>query len=321
MKDWRIVSLVCGIICLVCLGGANAQEKYPSRQIELVIPHAPGGSPDIIARVYSDKLAQILKVPVTVVNRAGGGGIQGTTYVALAKKDGYTLLGTTTGTFMITPLTNVEAKYSLKDFITLSQIAFATTVISVRSDSPIKTFGNLIEYARKNPGKLKDGQVHGVESHFNLQIICAKNNIIITQIPYKSGGEAMIDLLGGHLDMITGTPAVVSSQIKAGKIRGLVITRRHPDFPDIPTTAELGYPDGTFLLVRQGLFAPAGVSQSVLDVLIPAVEKVFKDPEVCDRAMKAGFTAEYIDPIEFQKVIESETQIVKKIIESQVEKK
>ncbi len=317
MKGYRFCGLVCGLTFLAFLGGTQAQEKYPNRPIEVVVPFGPGGSADIGARVYCEQLAKELKVPVTVVNRAGGTGIQGSTYVKKARQDGYTLLGTTYTALTITPVLSEEVTYDpLKDFIPLGHFASTPNVFDVKSDSPFQTLSELVEYARKNPGKLKSGCGGGIgtEGYFNLQILCANTGIKIVGIPFKSGGEGLPALLGGHVDMLSQTLATDSPHIKAGKFRCLAITskKRHPDFPNIPTTAELGYPYANFE-VMMGLFAPNGVSQPVLNALIPAVEKTFKNPEVVHRATQAMLTVEYMGPDEQHKFLASQIQIVKKV--------
>ena len=316
MKALRIVWLICGIICVAYLAVAQAQEKYPNRPIELVVPMAPGGNADVIARIYSEELARILKVPVNVVNRGGGAAIQGTTYVINAKKDGYTLLAAPGTPITIMPTISSEVTYDpLKDLIPLGQIASIPSLFAVQSESPFKTLDELIEYARKNPGKLKNCAAGlGAESQFNLEILSAHNKIKITTIPYKSGGEALPALLGGHVDMASLSLSTLGSQIKAGKLRGLAIASkaRHPDFPNIPTTAEVGH-GYVCLLIWTGAFAPAGVPQSILDVLIPTIEKTFKHPDVVDRAKKASFTMEFRGPEEFRKFIESDIKVVQQV--------
>jgi tripartite-type tricarboxylate transporter receptor subunit TctC len=317
MRASRLIGLVCGLVFLAFLGGALGQEKYPNRPIEVVVPMGPGGSADIGARIYAEQLAKELKVPVTVVNRAGGTGIQGSTYVKRARPDGYTLLGTTYTGLTISPVLSEEETYdSLKDFIPLGHFASTPNVFDVKIDSPFQTLSQLVEYARKNPGKLKSGCGGGIgtEGYFNLQILCANNGIKIVAIPFKSGGEGLPALLGGHVDMLSQTLATDGPHIKAGKFRCLAITskKRHPDFPDIPTTAELGYPYANFE-VMMGLLAPAGVPQAVLNVLIPAAERAFKNPEVIQRGTQAMLTVEYMNPEEQHKFLASQIQIVKKV--------
>ena len=307
--------LVLGLSLFAFLGGVEAQEKYPGRPIELVVPFGPGGTADLAARAYSDDLSKLLKVPVNVVNRAGGTGIQGTSYVINGKKDGYTLLGTTDTPLKVMPIISKEVTYDpLQAVIPIGHLGYAPSVFAVKSDSPFKTLAELIDFARKNPGKLKNAASgFGTESFFNLQLLARKESIKITSIPFKGGGEAVVALLGGHTDMASNTLASLGAQLKAGTVRGLAICakKRHPDFPDVPTTAEVGYPDLT-LAVWTALFVPAGVPQQVIDVLVPAVEKTFKSPQVMERASNAGIVVEYLGPGETRKHLEAGIELVKK---------
>jgi len=317
MKPYRFVfAVVCGLALFVVAGGVQAQEKYPSRSIELVVVVAPGGSGDLSCRSYSEELARVLKVPVTVVNRPGGSGVQGTAYVVRAKKDGYTILHDNESPTITLPIISKEATYdTLKDLIPLGHFASIHNVIAVRSDSPFKTLEELVEYARKNPGKLRSSS-GGLwnASHVDLEIFCANANIKIVTIPFASSGEALPNLLGGHLDLMSSTTSTVGPHIKAGKLRGLAYTTktRDPNYPDIPTLTELGYTHESYA-GWFGVFAPAGVPQEVLNVLIPAVEKTFKNPEVVQRAAKVGVTARYMGPEEFRKYMESQRAIMEKI--------
>ena len=316
MKRWSRFGLMCGLVLVTVCGSSLAQDKYPSRPIEMVVPFAAGGSADVAARAYSDDLAKALKVPVNVVNRAGGTGIQGVTYVIKGKKDGYTILGTTDTPLIIMPAISKEVAYDpLKDVIPIGYFGFAPSVFAVRADSPFKTLKELIEHARQNPGKLKNGAGGlGTESYFNLEILCFKEKIKITSIPFSSGGEAMPALLGGHVDMSSNTLATLGAQLRAGKLRGLAIAskKRHPDYPDVPTTSELGYPDVNFS-VWMAVFAPTGVPQQVVDVLVPAVEKVLNNPDVVQRGTKLGIEVDYMGPEELRKHMESQIKIVEKV--------
>ena len=316
MKRSISLGLLFGIVFVGFFGGVQAQETYPVRAIELVVPFGPGGSADVSARAYSDNLAKLLKVPITVVNRAGGTGIQGTAYVIKSKKDGYTLLAATDTPLVVMPVISKEVTYDpLKDVIPIGHLGYAPAVFAVKSDSPFKTLAELVEHARKNPGKIKNATSGiGTESFFNLQLLCHREKIKITSIPFKSGGEVMVSLLGGHTDLSSSSLASLGSQLKAGSLRGLAICTkiRHPDFPNIPSTAELGYPDIN-LAVWMALFAPAGVPKQVVDVLVPAVEKTFKDPDVIQRATNSGIIVEYLGPEETRKLLESGIGIVKKV--------
>lgn len=314
MKKFIFFGLVFGIAFPGFSGGALAEGKYPTRAVEMVIPFGPGGSADVAARAYSDNLARVLKVPVVLVNRAGGTGVTGAGYVIKAKKDGYTLLASTDTPLMVMPVISKEVTYDpLRDLIPLGHFGYALSVIAVRKESPFKTLAELVDYARKNPGKLKNASSGvGTESYFNLELLCHKENISIPSIPFRSGGENLVSLLGGHTDMSTSSLASLSTHLKAGTIRALAICakKRHPDFPDVPSTAELGYPDMN-LAVWLAVYAPAGVPKQVIDVLVPAVKKTFTDPEVIKRGVNAGLVVEYLGPAETRKLLESGLELIK----------
>lgn len=316
MKRFLSVGVAFGLVFLGFLGGVQAEDKYPSRPIELVVPFGAGGSADLAARCYSDDLSKLLNVSINVVNRPGGTGIQGTTYVVNGKKDGYTLLGTTDTPLLIMPVINKEVTYDpLKDLVPIGRFAHVYSLFAVRSDSPFKTMKELIEFARKNPGKLKNGAAgFGTEAYFNLEVLCSKEKIKITSMPFGSGGKNAVALLGGHIDMASSSVASLGQHIKAGKVRALAISseKRHPDLPDVPTTFELGYPESNFA-VWTGVFAPAGVPQQVIDVLVPAVEKAFKKPDVVERAIKLGYEVEFMGPERLGKSLASEIGVIRQV--------
>ncbi|MFC1816687.1 Bug family tripartite tricarboxylate transporter substrate binding protein [Thermodesulfobacteriota bacterium] len=315
MKKLLMLKLVLGIACLLFWVSAQAQEKYPRRPIELVVPATPGGVNDTSARTYSKELGRILNTPITVVNRGGGAGTIGTSYVIRAKKDGYTLLNSSPN-LVIQPIINKEVNFDpLKDLIHIGQFGTVPIAFCVREDSPFHTLGELIEYARKNPGKLKFGASGmGSVDYFNVQILASKTNIKMVAIPFRGGGQTLISLLGGNVDLTFMTLTTQGGQIKAGKIRGLATStkNRNPEFPNIPTFTELGYPY-PFIIPWFGIFSSAGLPQSVLNVLMPAVEKAFKNPELAQQAIRFGMTVDYLGPKEFRKLIESQFKTVEKI--------
>lgn len=315
MKAGRILGLVLGLCLMLFWGGDRAEGKYPDRPIELVLPVTPGGFVDNTCRMYSEELSRLLKVPVIVNNRAGGGGIEAVSYVMRAKKDGYTLLAGPLNLLLL-PIIRKEANYDiLKDITPLGHFVNAPSALVVKSDSPFQTLEDLIAYARKNPGKIKYGASSlGAVDYFNVNILCAKTNTKMVAIPFKGGGEAMMALLGGHVELIFFAVAQLSEQIKAGKLRALAIASktRHPEFPDVPTFTELGHPY-PFLLPWTGLFVAAGTPQPVINALVPVVEKVFKNPVVVERARKANYNVDYMGPAQFRKFMEAQIPVVEKI--------
>ena len=317
MKAHRFfIAVVCGLVFLGFSGGLQAQEKYPSRPVELTVVMAPGGVADLSARIYSDELNRLLKVPVTVVNRAGGGGTQGTAYAARARKDGYTLVQVNESPILTMPIISKEVTYDpLKDLTPLAHFVTLPSFLAVRSDSPFKTLDDLVAYAKKNPGKLRNSTGPlWTASHVGLEVFCDSANIKIMTIPYGSGGEAVAALLGGNLDLISLVPSAVAPHIKAGKIRALAFTSKikDPNFPEVPTTNQLGYRHENFD-GWLGLFAPAGIPQQSLDVLVPALEKTFKNPEIVERFAKIGTIVQYMGPKEFKSYIETRIPIMRKI--------
>ena len=317
MKGWRCFWLIAAIGLLIYPAGVQAEEKFPSRPIELVVPMGPGGATDIAARCYSEELARELKVSVSVVNRAGGTGIQGTTYVTKSRKDGYTLLASHAAPITTMPIINKKAVpyNAMTDLLPLGQFGYVPSLIVVRSESPFKTLKDLVEYARKNPDKLRSAQGGiGTASHFNQMVLTARTGVKVISVPFQSGAESVTALLGGHVDMAANTLPAVAEHIKAGKLRGLSITtpKRSPQLPDVPTTAEAGYPFVNFI-GWYGVFAPAGVPQPVLDVLVRTFQKVFTSPEVKRRAEAAGFEMDYNNPKDFRAFIEEEIIVTEKL--------
>ena len=312
--------LVLGVTFFVlCSSIGLAQEKYPRRTVEVVVPYSAGGTTTILARIYCDELTRQFKSPFAVVNRPGGGGIVGASFVARAKPDGYTLLQGMGDTHTLGPITNSDVKYDpLKDFAPLALFATMPVVFAVQSSSPLKTFAELIDYAKKNPGKLRMGTTGiGGEAHLNVAIIGAKEKIDIVNVPFDGGAPYTAAILGGHVDLAAGQlspQAQVGPHIKAGTLRGLAVTSksRHPDFPDIPTFAELGYPEAN-VGNWYALFAPAGVPQPVVDVLATSLQEVFKKPEVMADCRKGGFLVDFRGPAELRKFMESELQVLGKI--------
>ncbi len=317
MVRYRVIGLFCGFTILFFLSHLQAQEKYPKRPVELVVPYTPGGQSDIMARIYTTKLGQVLKVPIILVNRGGAGGLQGVSYTVRAKKDGYTLLAGAQGPVVVMPIISTETTIDpLKDLLPLGYFGSAPSVFVVKNDSPFHSLNELVEYARKNPGKLKNAAPGLANSgQFNLNILCARNNINIATIPFKGGGDSMIALLGGHADMSAAGVGSLGAQIKAGTLRALAVTskKRSPHFPNVPTTAEIGYPYVN-IVGWVGLLAPTDIPQSVRNVLIPAIEKAFTDSEVIDRASAAYLMADYLGPADFRKFLDSEIRLVGKIV-------
>jgi tripartite-type tricarboxylate transporter receptor subunit TctC len=263
-----------------------------------VIPYAPGDATDLAARPMADELSRLLKVPVLVINRPGAGGALGTEAVVKAPKDGYTLLYTTNATLsfrrVIEPATTPYDAF--KDLVPLGLATRGPNVLAVRSDQPYKNFSELLEFAKKNPGKVRFGTAGaGTVGDFTIANVNALTGAGIVMVPFKGASPAVTDVLGGHIEGMALALGVLSSHMKSGALKGIAISSRFPDFPDVPTLADLGYRQNIFGLWL-GFFAPAGVPAEVTNALVPAIEKIVKDPGIGARLLARGLMQEYASP-------------------------
>ncbi|HUL30519.1 MAG TPA: tripartite tricarboxylate transporter substrate binding protein [Thermodesulfobacteriota bacterium] len=273
-------------------------QPYPDHPIQLVIPGAPGDAGDIAARLLMEELAKILKTPIVAVNKPGGAAAVGTDFVAKNRKDGYTLLyGISAGTIYSPALSPETTPYDpIRDLEPLGFHAFFPCVFSVQSEAPWKNFSEVIDYAKANPGKFRCSTLGvGSINHFQLEIIKSLTNADMTMIPFKGASPAVTGLLGGHVEATFVALAVSEPHQRSGKLRGILFDRKVPDLPDIPTLRDLGYPRD-LPSPWAGLYGPAGMSEEVKRVLIPAIEKAVKTPELMAKIQRLWFLPGYKPP-------------------------
>ena len=290
--------LLCAIALLVWAASPVQAQGYPKGPINLVVPYAPGDATDLAARTMAEELAKLLKVPVLVINKAGAGGALGTENVAKAAKDGYTLLFTTNATLTFRRVFDpATANYdSLRDFVPLGLATRIPNVLAVRSDLPYKNFAGMVEYAKKNPGQVRVGTAGaGSAGDFTVATLNALTGAGLTMVPFKGASPAVTDALGGHIEGVTLALGVVSSHMRSNALKAIVISSRFPEFADVPTLAEQGYSQNIFGLWL-AFFAPAGVPSEVAAMLVPAIEKVVKDPAIAARLLPRGMVQEYASP-------------------------
>src|SRR6266508_749823 len=266
---------------------------YPDRAIRLIVPFSPGGATDVVGRLWAEKMKPVLGTVVTE-NRGGGGGVTGASEVARAQPDGHTFLFGNTSTQVLIPLIMSRPPYdALKDFIGVYILCMAPTSIVVHESVPARTLEELIAYAKANPGKLGYGSA-GAGTLTNLagelfkQLIGAPD---IVHIPYKDSAPGVADLAAGHIPMMTpniGGPLLAFH--RAGKVRILAVNAaaRIKAAPDIPTAIEAGLPDMVAGNLN-GLFAPAGVPQPIVDQIAEATRKIMADEEFQKILVASGF--------------------------------
>lgn len=300
--------LALGLATLTAPQGAlAADEKYPSRPITLVVPFPPGGSVDIMARQYSEPLSKVLGVPIVVENRAGAGGSVGAQYVARAKADGYTLVVSSQSSHLANPLTQPKVGYDpVKDFENIAILGRQPNALVVHSSLPFKTFAEFVDYAKKNPGKLNYGS-GGVGSmgQLNVEMFKAATGAFTTHIPYRGGTPLITAVLGNEVQFILDNLVIMLPHIQAGKVRALAVAadQRLPQLPDVPTLAEVGYPQLN-LTSWTGLAAPGGTPEAIVQTLYKAVRQVATSPAMVANLKERGVIApEEMTPAQFEKMM------------------
>ena len=280
-------------------------EQYPSHPIQLVIPAAPGDGGDIAGRLIAEELTKILKTSVVPVNKPGAAAAVGTDFVVKSKKDGYTLLyGITAGTVYSPALSGENSPYDpIRDLEPLGFQMFFPCVFCVQSESPWKTFPEVVQYSKKNPGKFRMSTLGvGSINHFQLEIIKALTGADITMIPFKGASPAVTGLLGGHVEATFVARPVLEPHRVAGKVRGILLDRKVADLPEIPTLRELGY-NRDLPSPWAGVYAPAGVPEEVKKILVPAIEQAIKAPEIMSKMQQMWFLPGYKPPAEHRQLL------------------
>jgi tripartite-type tricarboxylate transporter receptor subunit TctC len=307
MKARRLsIFAVLFMLGLGVLAPSPSLAAYPDRPIQLIIPYVAGATGDITARMLAEELEKILGAKIISFNKPGASAVLGTDAVVRAKKDGYTLLYAGASAMIYAPVSNPEIVHydPFKDVEPLGFHYFFPQTITVRSDSPWKTFPELIDYAKKNPGKLRVSTIGvGSTPHFILEMIMSITGTQFIHVPFEGGETVMTALLGGHVEVTCDGFAKVKPHADAGKMRVLLITNKMPAFPEIPTINELGYKQSLFA-TWFALYAPSGIPEEARKILVPAIEKAVNLTK--PKIDKMGSIAEYKPPAEIKKMTEED---------------
>ena len=280
-------------LLLFAAGPATAQEDWPSRTIQIVVPYTPGTGGDLLARVLGPKLADRWKVSVVTDNRAGASGNIGTEFVAKAAPDGYTLLCTATS-FGTNPAINRNLPFDpVKSFAPVIQLARSSVAVIVTPGLPAKSMRQFLDLARSEPGKLNySSPGNGSPQHLAMELLKLDAHVDLVHVPYKGSGGALADLVGGHVQAMIVSLQTVAPYVQSGKLRMLAVmsAERSEAFPDVPTLKELGLPD-LEVDTWYGVFAPAGTPKPVITKLNSELNAVLKEPDVRDLLAKQGMIA------------------------------
>ena len=300
-------SLFATLVALPALP-AVAADKYPEKPIRILIPFAPGGGTDVLARAVSDKLTEALGASIIIDNRPGAGGTLGTALVARAAPDGYMFLFTS-ASYTFAPNFYRDLPYDpVKDFKPVTMFGSSPNVLAVHPSLPVKSVKEFLALARKRPGDIYYGSAgRGSNIHLTTALFLYMAKINLTQVPYKGGGPAQIALMSGEVQMLLPSISSALPCVKSGRMRALGVTskKRAPLLPNVPTIDESGVPG----YVKSGwyaLFAPAAVPEPIINRVYEAVSKVLKDPEIVKRISADGTTAEGQPPREFEAFVHSE---------------
>lgn len=304
-----------GLAGLAATRGARAQA-WPTRPIRVVVPSPPGGPPDLILRAILPGLSARLGQPVIAENRAGGGGLVGTAYVARQPADGYTWLFTTASHVNIPPF-NANVGYDpVRDFahVTLAAQNFGQALV-VRPDLPARSVAELVALARQRPGALTYVNAgNGTASHIPAELMKSMTGTDILSVPYRGVAEGMTDLLAGRVDLFFVGTQIAVEHVQAGRLRALAITgaRRWKGLPDVPTMAEAGVP-GFEVVNWFGLWMPAGVAPAIVAQVHAAVADSVADPEVARQFDALGLEGVAMPPEAFAAFVAEQARIAQEI--------
>ena len=299
---------LCAILAAAAVRPAFAQA-WPARPIRMIVPYPPGGANDITARIYGPQLSTELGQSVVIDNRPGAGGEIGAETAAKSSGDGYTLLFAAIGSLTIHAVAAENHPYDLaKDLVPVSMGAGVPLALAIRSDLPVKSAKELLDYARKQKKGLTYGSAgNGSAQHMTGEYFKQAAKVDLLHIPYKGSGPAMTDLLGGQIDVVFETLPALSAHLDNPKIKILALTSasRSDLLPDLPTLGESGVP-GFDVTTFYGLFAPKGTPKDIVDQASAAMQRAAKKPEVQAAMRKAGADAIATSPERMDEMVKAE---------------
>lgn len=316
MKSLRISlhSLASSLCLSLAAFVGPAHAEFPDKPVRIVVPFAPGGGTDLIARTLGQGMSQALGQPVIVENKPGGGTAIGTEMVAKSAPDGYTLVIATLA-HAVNPSLLAKLPYNNDTaFAAVSLIGRGPNVLVVRTDSPYKSVKDLVDAAKAGKRLTYASQGNGTSAHLAGELLTNLSKVDFLHIPYRGAGPAMTDLLGGHVDFFIGTAAAISGMVDQGKLRAVAVTTPEPSpaFKGVPTVAATV--PGYLVESWYGLFVPAGTPAPVIAKLNAAVKKAAKTPEFAKKVEHEGLVISASDPAEFDRYVKAEEARWRKIV-------
>jgi tripartite-type tricarboxylate transporter receptor subunit TctC len=291
------------------LSFAALGQPWPARPVKIIVPFGPGGSADTLGRLVAGKLSEQLKESFVIENRGGAGGVVGSDLVAKAPPDGYTLVVSSIASHVIAPhLPNGTPYDPLKDFTHLALLGGPPAVLAVHPSLPAKTLKEFVALAKEKPGSLSYGSPGpGTQGQLVAELFKRVAGIDVLHVPYKGAAAAVTDLIGGQISSVSTTLSTAAGQIRAGRARGLALSsaQRLPDYPDIPTFAEQGYPE-LVATVWFSLSGPANMPPEIVDKLNAEVRRALELTEVRAKMRHEGIVPNRLDAKEFTAFVTDE---------------
>ena len=299
------------------LAQSQANTEFPQRTVKLVVPFPAGGATDVMARLVAQKLTELWTQPVVIENRAGATGAVGSVFVAKAAPDGYTILMGTGTTHAVSPATNPNIPYSLRDFAPISLVASFPNLLVVHPSLPVKTVPELISYLKQNPNRVNFSSTgNGGSVHLAAELFKQATKTDMVHIPYKGSAEALNDLMSGQVQLTFDNFSTVWPLVQTGKLRALGVAslERSPSAPDVPAIAETlpGFEANTWV----GLFAPAGTPSAIVQKISNDVQAVLKDAAVSKKFVSMGAISNGNQPDIFTAFVLKDTQRWKNVVTS-----
>ncbi|HEY3074517.1 MAG TPA: tripartite tricarboxylate transporter substrate binding protein [Burkholderiales bacterium] len=297
------------LFLLACVA-LSAHAVYPEKPIRFIIPSAPGGSPDVLMRILTNQLSQQMNVPIVVENKPGASFVLGTMDVVRAPPDGYTLGYGNIVSLAINRSLLPSLPYDVERDLTLvSNCLHVFNLLAVNNNLPVRTVAELIDYAKRNPGKLTNGSAgNGTTGHLGGELFKAMTGIEIVHVPYKGSAQAINDLMGGQIQVMFDNVPSIGPHVKAGRVRGLGVSapKRAASFPDIPTIAQAGVP-GYETNAWGGIIGPARLPRDVVLKLTAEIRAALATPSVVERYRQLDTEIEGGTPEEFLALVRRET--------------
>jgi tripartite-type tricarboxylate transporter receptor subunit TctC len=295
---------------LSALAATAQAQTYPTKPVRMIVPFAPGGNTDIIARIVAPGMSKALGQQIVIENRGGAGSMIGTDVAAKSPPDGYTIL-MVSAAHVINPAMVKKLPFDpVRSFAAISKVADVPSALAVHPSLPVKSVKDLIALAKANPGRLNYSSAgRGSIGHLSAELLASMTNIKMTHVPYKGAGPAIVDAMAGHVELLISSMPAVIGHARSGRLRMIAQggEKRSPAAPDVPTMIEAGVP-GFVVTAGFGLFAPAGTPRLAIDRVLSALKASLSDPTVRERLSGEGADPAGSTPEEYERFTRAEIE-------------